>query len=478
MSDKQKNASNKIQNNTDDVDGNSMWGGRYAAGPSSIMMAINASISFDKKLALYDIEGSIAHAQMLGAKNIISSDDVAKITKGLTDIREQIKAGQFEFSEALEDVHMNIEHRLTQSIGDAGRRLHTGRSRNDQVATDFKLWMRDAFDFLDRQLKELQRALLTQAEQHVDSVMPGLTHFQIAQPVSFAHHLLAYVEMLGRDRDRVMAARQRANECPLGAAALAGTPYPIDRMMTAKALGFERPTANSLDSVSDRDFVMDYASAASIIMVHLSRLAEEIILWMNPQIGFIALGDQLTTGSSIMPQKRNPDAAELIRGKTGRVFGVLMQMLTLLKALPLAYAKDLQEDKEQTFMVAETLDLALSAMTAMVLDIKVNAKAMKEAAALGYSTATDLADWLVRELKLPFRDAHHITGKIVKLAEDKHVQLHQLELGTLQSVEPRITAKVFDVLSVEASMNSRTSFGGTAPLMVRAAIGEAKKRFL
>lgn len=475
MSDKQKNATYPTQNNTS---GNSMWGGRYAAGPSAIMMAINASISFDKKLALYDIEGSIAHASMLGAKHIISQDDVTKIIKGLSDIREQIKSGQFEFTESLEDVHMNVEHHLTAAIGDAGRRLHTGRSRNDQVATDFKLWIRDAFDFLDGQLKDLQRALLTQAEQHVDSVMPGLTHFQIAQPVSFAHHLLAYVEMLGRDRDRVTAARKRANECPLGAAALAGTPYPIDRMMTAKALGFDSPTANSLDSVSDRDFVMDYASTASIVMVHLSRLAEEIILWMNPQIGFITLGDQLTTGSSIMPQKRNPDAAELIRGKTGRVFGVLMQMLTLLKALPLAYAKDLQEDKEQTFMVAETLDLALSAMTAMVLDIKANTKAMKDASALGYSTATDLADWLVRELKLPFRDAHHITGKLVKLAEDKHVQLHQLDLGTLQSVEPKITNKIFDVLSVEASMNSRTSFGGTAPVMVRAAISDAKKRFL
>ncbi|NDE90679.1 MAG: argininosuccinate lyase [Alphaproteobacteria bacterium] len=454
-----------------------MWGGRYAAGPSAIMMAINASISFDKKLALYDIEGSLAHAAMLGAKNIISADDVAKITAGLNTIREQIKAGDFAFTEALEDVHMNIEHHLTLAIGDAGRRLHTGRSRNDQVATDFKLWMRDAFDYLDAQLKALQAALISQAEQHTETVMPGLTHFQIAQPVSFAHHLMAYVEMLGRDRDRVLGARKRANECPLGAAALAGTPYPIDRAMTAKTLGFDRPTANSLDSVSDRDFVMDYASTASITMVHLSRLAEEIILWMNPQIGFVTLGDQLTTGSSIMPQKRNPDAAELVRGKTGRVFGVLMQMLTLLKALPLAYAKDLQEDKEQTFMVAETLDLALSAMTAMVLDIKVNKAAMQYAATLGFSTATDLADWLVRELKLPFRDAHHVTGKIVKLAEDKNVQLHEIPLQDMQSVEPRITANIFDVLSVEASMKSRTSFGGTAPVMVKAAISDAKKRF-
>lgn len=474
MSDKQKNVSNPTEKNT----GNSMWGGRYAAGPSAIMTSINASISFDKKLALYDIEGSIAHATMLGAKNIISKDDVAKITAGLATIREQVKAGKFEFTKALEDVHMNIEHHLTQAIGDAGRRLHTGRSRNDQVATDFKLWVRDAFDYLDTQLKALQAALISQAEQHTESVMPGLTHFQIAQPVSFAHHLLAYVEMLGRDRDRVMAARKRANECPLGAAALAGTPYPIDRAMTAKALGFDRPTANSLDSVSDRDFVMDYASVASIIMVHLSRLAEEIILWMNPQIGFITLGDQLTTGSSIMPQKRNPDAAELVRGKTGRVFGVLMQMLTLLKALPLAYAKDLQEDKEQTFMVAETLDLALSAMTAMVVDMKANKAAMKAAAALGFSTATDCADWLVRELQLPFRDAHHITGQIVKLAETKNVQLHELKLDALQSIEPRITAKIFDVLSVEASMNSRTSLGGTAPVAVKAAINDAKKRFL
>ena len=471
MSDKQKITSGKTESE------NSMWGGRYAAGPSAIMMAINASISFDKKLALYDIEGSLAHAAMLGAKNIISADDVAKITAGLNTIREQIKAGDFAFTEALEDVHMNIEHHLTLAIGDAGRRLHTGRSRNDQVATDFKLWMRDAFDYLDAQLKALQAALISQAEQHTETVMPGLTHFQIAQPVSFAHHLMAYVEMLGRDRDRVLGARKRANECPLGAAALAGTPYPIDRAMTAKTLGFDRPTANSLDSVSDRDFVMDYASTASITMVHLSRLAEEIILWMNPQIGFVTLGDQLTTGSSIMPQKRNPDAAELVRGKTGRVFGVLMQMLTLLKALPLAYAKDLQEDKEQTFMVAETLDLALSAMTAMVLDIKVNKAAMQYAATLGFSTATDLADWLVRELKLPFRDAHHVTGKIVKLAEDKNVQLHEIPLQDMQSVEPRITANIFDVLSVEASMKSRTSFGGTAPVMVKAAISDAKKRF-
>ena len=471
MSDKQKITSGKTESE------NSMWGGRYAAGPSAIMMAINASISFDKKLALYDIEGSLAHAAMLGAKNIISADDVAKITAGLNTIREQIKAGDFAFTEALEDVHMNIEHHLTLAIGDAGRRLHTGRSRNDQVATDFKLWMRDAFDYLDAQLKALQAALISQAEQHTETVMPGLTHFQIAQPVSFAHHLMAYVEMLGRDRDRVLGARKRANECPLGAAALAGTPYPIDRAMTAKTLGFDRPTANSLDSVSDRDFVMDYASTASITMVHLARLAEEIILWMNPQIGFVTLGDQHTTGSSIMPQKRNPDAAELVRGKTGRVFGVLMQMLTLLKALPLAYAKDLQEDKEQTFMVAETLDLALSAMTAMVLDIKVNKAAMQYAATLGFSTATDLADWLVRELKLPFRDAHHVTGKIVKLAEDKNVQLHEIPLQDMQSVEPRITANIFDVLSVEASMKSRTSFGGTAPVMVKAAISDAKKRF-
>lgn len=457
---------------------NSMWGGRYAAGPAAIMNAINVSVTFDHKLAPYDIKGSRAHAAMLGKQGIISTADADAIRAGLATIEAALEAGTFSFSPALEDVHMNIESRLTEAVGDAGRRLHTARSRNDQVATDFKLWMRDAFIFLEGKCQTLQAALLAQAEAHVATVMPGLTHFQIAQPISFAHHLLAYVEMLGRDRDRLREARRRNNESPLGSAALAGTPWPIDRAATATALGFDRPCANSLDGVSDRDFVLDYLSSCAILITHLSRLAEEIILWMHPQIGFIRLGDSLTTGSSIMPQKRNADAAELVRGKTGRVLGALQQMLVVMKALPLAYAKDLQEDKEQTFMVAETMDLCLSAMTAMVADMQANPEAMRQAANLGFSTATDLADWLVRELQIPFRDAHHITGQIVAIAESKPCLLEQLPLATLQGVEPRIHAGIFGVLSVEASMHSRTSFGGTAPVRVREAIDAAKKRFL
>lgn len=457
---------------------NSMWGGRFAEGPSAIMMAINASISFDKKLAAQDIAGSLAHARMLGATGILSQDDVNKIEAGLHAIAGDVTAGRFVFTEALEDVHMNIESKLTENIGEAGRRLHTARSRNDQVATDFRLWVREANDYLELKLKELQASLITKAEAHTETVMPGLTHFQPAQPVSFAHHLMAYVEMFGRDRDRARAARTRANECPLGSAALAGTSFPIDRHMTAKALQFDRPMANSLDGVSDRDFVLDYVATCSIALTHMSRLAEEIILWMNPQIGFIRLPEQLTTGSSIMPQKRNPDAAELVRGKVGRVTGVLVQMLTLLKALPLAYAKDLQEDKEQTFMVAETMDLCLSAMIAMVTGMTPQVDAMRAAAGGGYSTATDIADWLVRECKMPFRDAHHVTGRIVKMAEDKKCALDELVLGDMQKIEPRITQNIFDVLSADASMKSRTSFGGTAPIAVKAAIAEAKKRYL
>lgn len=455
-----------------------MWGGRFAEGPSAIMMAINASISFDKKLAAQDIAGSLAHARMLGATGILSHDDVSKIEAGLHAIAGDVAAGRFVFTEALEDVHMNIESKLTENIGEAGRRLHTARSRNDQVATDFRLWVREANDYLELKLKELQATLIAKAEVHTETVMPGLTHFQPAQPVSFAHHLMAYVEMFGRDRDRARAGRARANECPLGSAALAGTSFPIDRHMTAKALQFDRPMANSLDGVSDRDFVLDYVATCSIALTHMSRLAEEIILWMNPQIGFIRLPEQLTTGSSIMPQKRNPDAAELVRGKVGRVTGVLVQMLTLLKALPLAYAKDLQEDKEQTFMVAETMDLCLSAIIAMVAGMTPQGDAMRAAAGGGYSTATDIADWLVRACKMPFRDAHHVTGRIVKMAEDKKCTLDALALGDMQSIEPRITQNIFDVLSAEASMKSRTSFGGTAPVAVKAAIVEAKKRYL
>ena len=457
---------------------NSMWGGRYAGGPAAIMTAINASIGFDHKLAAQDIAGSLAHAAMLGKQGILGAEDVAAITKGLEAIRADVAAGRFAFSETLEDVHMNIESRLTDAIGEAGRRLHTARSRNDQVATDFRLWVRDALDYLGAKLKEMQAVLIAQAEKHADTIMPGLTHFQVAQPVSFAHHLMAYVEMLGRDRSRVRDARARMNESPLGAAALAGTPWPIDRQHTATSLGFAAPMANSLDAVSDRDFVLDYLFAASTIAVHLSKLAEEIILWMNPQFGFVALSDKLTTGSSIMPQKRNPDAAELVRGKAGRVFGVLVQMLTLLKALPLTYAKDMQEDKEQTFMVAETMDLSLSAMIAMVQDLEARPEAMRKAAMQGFSTATDLADWLARELKMPFRDAHHVTGRIVRMAEQLRCELSELDLPAMQEIEPRINSSIFNVLTVEASVASRTSFGGTSPLRVKEAIEAAKGKYL
>ncbi len=457
---------------------NRLWGGRFAAGPSAILRAINVSVGFDRTLALHDIRGSRAHARMLGRQGILPAPDVDRILAGLAAIEAQVKKNTFPFEDALEDVHMNIESRLFDAIGEAGKKLHTARSRNDQVATGFRLWTREALEHLDEKLKALQAALIAQAGQHVDTVMPGLTHFQTAQPVSFAHHLLAYVEMLGRDRDRARAARARLNECPLGAAALAGTPWPIDRRQTARELGFDAPCANSLDAVSDRDFVLDYVHAASMAMLHLSRLAEEIILWMNPQFGFVTLGDDLTTGSSIMPQKRNPDAAELVRGKAGRVFGALVQMLCLLKALPLAYAKDLQEDKEQTFMVEETLDLCLSAMTAMVGGLRVNKEAMEEAAGKGFATATDLADYLARELNLPFRDAHHVTGRIVKLAEEKGCGLPDLPLSSLRTVEPRIGPNVFEVLSPKASMSSRASLGGTAPLRVKEALAEAKRRFL
>jgi argininosuccinate lyase len=458
--------------------GNRMWGGRFAAGPGAIMQQINVSVGFDQRLALHDIAGSLAHAAMLGKTGILKSEDVRQISEGLDKIRARIEAGKFTFKAELEDVHMNIESALAAEIGEAGKRLHTARSRNDQVATGLRLYLRDACDALDDGLKELQAVLIAQAEKHTGTLMPGLTHFQPAQPISFAHHLMAYVEMLGRDRDRVSCARKRANESPLGAAALAGTSFAIDRNMTASELGFDWPMANSLDAVADRDFVLDYLYAAAVILMHLSRLAEEIILWMNPQFGFIGLSDGLTTGSSIMPQKRNPDAAELVRAKAGRVFGALVQMLTLLKALPLAYAKDLQEDKEQTFMTVDTLALALGAMTAMVADFKVNGEAMRRAAEEGFGTATDLADALVRELNLPFRDAHRITGEIVRLAEGKKLKLAEVKLADAQKIEPRITQAMLSALSVEASVKSRNSLGGTAPEVVRKAIGEAKKRFL
>jgi argininosuccinate lyase len=444
-----------------------MWGGRFATGPDAIMEEINASIDFDRKLWRQDIRGSLAHAAMLAQTGILTKEDVAAITAGLKTVEGEIESGAFTFSRALEDVHMNVESSLKDKIGLAAGRLHTARSRNDQVATDMRLWVRDTLDELDGQMADLQLALAEKAETHAGSVMPGFTHLQSAQPVTFGHHLLAYVEMLARDRGRIRDARLRLNECPLGAAALAGTSFPIDRHMTAKALGFDRPTANSLDSVSDRDFVLETLSAASICAMHLSRLAEEIVLWSTPQFGFVRLSDAFSTGSSIMPQKRNPDAAELVRGKAGRVFGALQGLLTMMKGLPLTYSKDMQEDKEGTFDALQTLSLCLAATAGMVRDMQPDLKAMKKAAGLGYATATDLADWLVRVLKMPFRDAHHVTGRLVAIASQKKVGLEKLSLAEMQDVEPQITEAVFAVLGVDQSVRSRVSYGGTAPANVR-----------
>ena len=447
---------------------NKMWGGRFETGPDAAMKDINASIDFDQRLARQDIAGSQAHAAMLGRQGIISQTDANSIREGLDRIAGEIESGAFTFSRDLEDVHMGVEDRLTALIGEAGKRLHTARSRNDQVAVDFRLWVRDAIDQLDAQLAGLMRALAQKAHVHAGDVMPGFTHLQPAQPVTLGHHLLAYVEMLARDRSRFSDARARLNECPLGAAALAGTSYPIDRNATASALGFARPTANSLDSVSDRDFVLETLAAASICAVHLSRFSEEIILWATPQFGFITLSDRFTTGSSIMPQKRNPDAAELTRGKSGRIIGALVGLLTVMKGLPLAYSKDMQEDKEGAFDAIDTLSLCLAAMTGMVEDFTPNLTRLKDAASAGYSTATDLADWLVRELGLPFREAHHVTGALVKLAETRNITLEALALDDMRRIEPRVTAEVYGVLSVESSVKSRKSYGGTAPANVAA----------
>ncbi|MCC7260460.1 MAG: argininosuccinate lyase [Alphaproteobacteria bacterium] len=457
---------------------NPMWGGHFARGPAQAMAAINPSIGFDKKLYAEDIAGSLAHAAMLVKQGILTREDGRAIEAGLKKIRKEIESGNFAFRESLEDIHMNIEARLRELIGDAAGRLHTARSRNDQVAVDFRLWVRSACDALDAKLRALQAALLAQAEAHAATIMPGFTHLQVAQPVTFGHHLMAYVEMFGRDRGRVVDARARMNECPLGAAALAGTSFPTDRRMTAKALGFDAPTRNSMDSVSDRDFALEFLSLASICAVHLSRLAEEMVIWTSAQFRFVRLSDGFTTGSSIMPQKRNPDAAELIRGKSGRVTGALVSLLTTMKGLPLTYSKDMQEDKEPVFDAAETLLLCVTAMTGMVEDMKANADAMRAAAETGYSTATDLADWLVRVCGIPFRDAHHITGQAVKKAEKKTCRLDELTLAELQAVDARITKDVFDVLSVEHSVKSRTSLGGTAPKRVREAIKAAKERWL
>jgi argininosuccinate lyase len=455
-----------------------MWGGRFDAGPAAVMRRINASIDLDKRLYAEDIAGSKAHCAMLVARRIISAEDGAAIEQGLEQIQREIERGEFAFSEADEDIHLNIEARLAELIGPAAGRLHTARSRNDQVATDFRLWVRGAIDRIETAMRDLQMALLDQAEAFADAVMPGFTHLQIAQPVTFGHHLMAYVEMLGRDRGRFADCRRRLNECPLGAAALAGTAFPIDRGMTAEALGFEGPTANSLDAVSDRDFAVEFLAAAALAGTHLSRFAEEIVIWASDGFGFIKLSDAYTTGSSIMPQKRNPDAAELVRAKTGRFNGALIALLTVMKGLPLAYQKDMQEDKLPVFEAADALELCLAAMAGMVRDMRPDRERMRAAAARGYSTATDLADWLVRELGLPFRRAHHVTGEIVKLAEVRGCTLSELPLVKMQAIEPAITKAVYEILDIDRSVASRNSFGGTAPERVREAIGTARKRYL
>jgi len=444
-----------------------MWGGRFAEGPDAIMEEINASIDFDRKLFRQDIAASRAHARMLAAQGIIAAELAEKIDGGLDTILREIEAGAFTFTRALEDIHTHVDARLTQLIGPEAGRLHTARSRNDQVATDFRLFVRDAIDRIDAGLRDLQAALAEKALEHAGTVMPGFTHLQTAQPVTFGHHLLAYVEMTARDRGRFADARRRLNESPLGSAALAGTSFPIDRAMTAKALRFDRPTANSLDAVSDRDFVIETLAAASLCAVHLSRFAEEIVIWSSAGFGFVRLSDRFTTGSSIMPQKRNPDAAELVRAKSGRIIGAQTALLIVFKGLPLAYQKDMQEDKEQAFDAIEALELAIAATAGMVRDMSVDKAAMRKAAGAAFSTATDLADWLVQALGLTFRQAHEVTGRIVRLAEERKLPLHRLSLGEMQSVEPRITEAVYDRLGVGRSVASRTSHGGTAPNNVR-----------
>ena len=456
-----------MSDNMTDTSANKMWGGRFAVSNDDLMVAINASIGFDKAMAPQDIRGSKAHAEMLAKQGIITKADAKEILRGLDTVLGEIESGTFEFKLGLEDIHMNVEGRLSELIGPASGRLHTARSRNDQVALDFRLYVRDAIDAIDGALVRLMAALASKAEAHADVIMPGFTHLQPAQPVTFGHHLLAYVEMLARDRGRFLDARVRLNECPLGAAALAGTSFPIDRHMTAETLGFDRPTANSLDSVADRDFALETLAAMSITAMHLSRLSEEIVIWMTPQFGFIRLSDRWTTGSSIMPQKRNPDAAELCRAKVGRIAGAFQGLLMVMKGLPLTYSKDMQEDKETTFDAIHNFNIALAAMTGMIGDLEPVPEAMQAAAGRGFSTATDLADWLVRELKMPFREAHHVTGSIVKRAETAGIGLEAMALTDMQAVEPRITKAVFGVLSVANSVASRTSYGGTAPQSVR-----------
>jgi argininosuccinate lyase len=457
-------------------EGQSLWGGRFSAKPDALMQAINVSIDTDRRLWAQDLAGSRAHAAMLAAAGIISDLDNKAIQQGLDKIEAEIAAGTFPFRAEFEDIHMNVEARLAELIGPVAGRLHTARSRNDQVATDFRLWVRGACDGAGEALKALQRALLEKAEAHADALMPGFTHLQPAQPVTFGHHLMAYVEMFGRDAGRFADARARMNECPLGSAALAGSPFPIERQMTAKALGFDRPTANSIDGVSDRDFALEALAAASICAGHLSRLAEEIVIWVTPQFGYVKLSDAFTTGSSIMPQKRNPDAAELVRAKTGRVLGSLTALSVVMKGLPLAYSKDMQEDKAPVFEAFDALEVAVAAMTGMVRDLEPNRERMAAAAGAGFSTATDLADWLVRELNLPFREAHHVTGRAVKLAEGQGVDLASLSVADLQSLHPGISEAVYKVLTPAASCASRMSYGGTAPDQVRAQIVRWKER--
>jgi argininosuccinate lyase len=454
-----------------------MWGGRFAGGPAEVMERINASIDFDRRLYRQDIAGSKAHCEMLVRQKIISAEDGDSIREGLDTILREIERGEFTFSAALEDIHMNVEARLAELIGAAAGRLHTARSRNDQVATDIRLWVREAIDGLEAGLKDLQAGLIDQAEAHAEAVMPGYTHLQAAQPVTFGHHLLAYVEMFGRDRGRLADCRRRLNECPLGAAALAGTSFAIDRDFTAAALGFERASANSIDAVSDRDFALEFLAAGAVLAVHLSRFAEEIVVWCSQGFGFIELTDAFTTGSSIMPQKKNPDAAELVRAKAGRVIGALNALLVVMKGLPLAFCKDMQEDKEAVFDAADTLALSVAATAGMVRDMTPDAAALRAATAAGFITATDLADWLVRVIGLPFREAHHVTGALVKLAEERGCDLAALDLAAMQSVHPEITEDVFEVLSVDKAVASRRSFGGTAPERVRAAAAAARERF-
>ena len=457
---------------------NRMWGGRFEASPDEVMEAINASIDFDRRLYAEDIAGSIAHVTMLAKQGIVSQDDADVIVDGLRRVQAEIEAGGFPFDRALEDIHMNIEARLAALIGPAAGRLHTARSRNDQVAIDLRLWLRARLDQADEACRSLQAAFIDRAEEHVATVMPGFTHLQVAQPVSFGHHLLAYVEMIGRDRGRLADCRKRLNESPLGAAALAGTSFPIDRAMTAELLGFDRPAANSIDAVSDRDFVVEALAGAALIAMHLSRFAEELVLWSSAQFGFIALSDRFSTGSSIMPQKRNPDAAELVRGKSGRIVGALIGLLTMMKGLALTYSKDMQEDKEPLFDAFDTLALCLAATTGMVRDMTVNADAMARAAGTGHATATDLADWLVQDAGVPFREAHAITGRIVRLADENGCDLKDLALADLQDIEPRITADVVALLDPATAIARRTSEGGTAPSEVAKQVARARQRFL